>query len=213
MEARTKRAPVLVRQPAPAHDRPLRRAAFIEQEAIREWDLHTLIDRCDHLCSVCGHNAIARFTAVPAGNAQTIAELVFLQNLRLVHLTQSEASVSGADGIAVAGAVSDAVDLTLRRAHIVDAGVKRLVRKKRAVLQPNPDLCVWNFTNVPRTIGLPHQPHAAAVRPIERFIRCPAPCFCIVILVNARSVLCFFLRGSLPPIRTVFLTVDFPKFL
>ena len=77
MEARAKRAAGLVRQPAPAHDRPLRRAAFIEQEAIREWELHALINRRDHLCLVCGHNAIARFTAVPAGNAQAITKMVF----------------------------------------------------------------------------------------------------------------------------------------
>ena len=124
--------------------------------------------------------------------------MVFLQSFRLVHFAEVKASVSGADGIAVAGAVSDAVDLTLRRAHIVDAGVKRLVRKKRAVLQPNPDLCVWNFTDVPRTIGLPHQTHAGAIRPIERFIRRPVPSLYIVIfcitLVNARCYHCLRLR-------------------
>ena len=198
MEARTKRVSGLVRQPAPAHDRPLRRAALIEQEAIREWDHHARIDRRDHLGSVRGHNAIAWLAAVPAGNAQAIAELVFLQRLRLVHLAQPEASVPGADGIAVACAVSDAVDLALRLAHIVDAGVKRLVRKKRAVLQPDPDLCVRDFSDVPRPIGLPHQPHAGAIRPIERFIRRPAPSLYIVIfcitLVNARCFHCLRLR-------------------
>ena len=66
---------------------------------------------------------------------------------------------------------------------------------------------------MPRPIGLPHQTHAGAIRPIERFIRRPAPGFCIVILINARSVLRFFLRSSLPPIRVVFLAVNDPEFL
>ena len=198
MEARAKRAAGLVRQPAPAHDRPLRRAALIEQEAICEGNLHALIDRRDHLGSVRGHNAIAWLAAVPAGNAQAIAELVFVQNLRLVHLAQPEASVPGADGIAVAGAAPDAVDLARWLVHIVDAGVKRLVRKKRAVLQPDPDLCVWDFSDVPRPIGIPHQTHAGAIRPIERFIRRPVPSLYIVIfcitLVNARCFHCLRLR-------------------
>ena len=57
------------------------------------------------------------------------------------------------------------------------------------------------------------RPMRTAIRPIERLIRRPTPGFCIVILINARSVLCFFLRGSLPPIRVVFLAVNDPEFL
>ena len=60
---------------------------------------------------------------------------------------------------------------------------------------------------MPRPIGIPHQTHAGAIRPIERFIRRPVPSLYIVIfcitLVNAQCFHCLRLRlgdyGGLRP--------------